>query len=138
MNVCSLFDKADAERITGRKALFGYKNLAFPDGSASICDSDSVRVIVFSGEGSENSWEKMLADSGRAGEERHAVTDFGEDAYVMYLQPRTEYEHPTALVVAHTGPHTVALSVQALEGQSAEAAEPQAVELTKIVLARLR
>lgn len=65
------------------------------------------------------------------------MSSLGEHAYVLHLTPRNEREYPTALVVVTSGTNTAAISVRAKEGQSAESAQPAAVELAEIVISKL-
>jgi hypothetical protein len=136
-DACSYVANEDVERVTGRKLLFQLTSMPLPDGAGTLCDSNIVRVIVLSGENSEQVWEKMIKDAGREAEEPSSVSSLGDHAYVLHLAPRNEREYPTALVVATSGTNTVAISVRAKEGQSAESAQPAAVELAKIVISKL-
>ena len=65
------------------------------------------------------------------------MSSLGDHAYVLRLAPRNEREYPTALVVVTSGTNTAAISVRAKDGQSPESAEPEAVELAKIVMSKL-
>jgi 3-deoxy-D-manno-octulosonic-acid transferase len=65
------------------------------------------------------------------------VSSLGDHAYVLHLAPRNEREYPTALVVVTSGTNTAAISVRAKEGQTAESAQPEAVELAKLVVSKL-
>jgi hypothetical protein len=102
-----------------------------------VCDSNIVRVIVLTGDNSEQVLEKMIKDFDREGEERIPISDLGEHAYALHLEARTEHELPTVLVAVTSGTTTAAISVRAKEGQSAESAEPEAVALAKIVVSKL-
>jgi hypothetical protein len=137
ISVCSLVTKEDVERITGRQSLMGFTPMLMPGGTGALCDSDVVRVIVFSGENSERAWEELLKNSGRAQEQRYPISDLGDKAYALYPTPRNENEYPTALVVVPAALHTLAVSVRAQRGLPRESAQPQAIELARIILAKL-
>ena len=136
-DACSYVTNEDVEHVTGRKLLFQLTSMPLSDGAGTLCDSNIVRVIVLSGENSEQVWEKMIKDVGREAEERSPVSSLGEHAYVLHLAPRNEREYPTALVVVTSGTNTAAISVRAKEGQSAESAQSAAVELAEIVISKL-
>jgi hypothetical protein len=135
---CPFLTNDDVERVTGRKLLFELTSMQLPGGEGTLCDSDIARVVVFSGENSEKLWENMLEQSGRGSRERIPVSDFNDKAYALDLEPRNEHEYPTALIVVTQGPHTAAVSVRAVEGKPANSAQQQAIELTKMVIAKLR
>ena len=135
---CSFLTNAEIERITERKLLFKLTSMPLPNGIATVCDSDIVRVVVFSGENSEKHWEDMLKGFGREGQERIAISGLGDKAYALHLKPRTEHEYPTAITAVTIGAQLAVLSVRAKKGEPAESAQPQATELTKIVLGRLK
>jgi hypothetical protein len=59
-DACSYVTNEDVERVTGRKLLFQLTSMPLPDGAGTLCDSNIVRVIVLSGENSEQVWEKMI------------------------------------------------------------------------------
>ena len=97
-----------------------------------------VRVIVFSGENSENRWENMIKGYGRAQEKRIPLRGLGEKAYAIHLEPRGENEYPTALIVVTSKLYTAAVSVRAKDGEAAETAQPQATELARVVISRIK
>jgi len=134
---CPFLANEDVERVTGRKLLFELTSISLPGGAGTLCDSDIARVVVFSGEDSEKLWENMLEQSGRGALDRIPVSEFGDNAYALHLEPRSEHEYPTALIVVNRGQHTAVVSVRAVEGESAKSAQPQAIELTKVVMAKL-
>lgn len=135
---CSFLTNAEVEKITEDKLLFKLRSMPLPNGIGTVCDSDSVRLVVFSGENPEEHWEDMLKGFGREGEERIPISGLGDEAYGLYLEPRKESEHPTAVIAVTSGSQLAIVSVQAKDGEPAESMQPQATELAKIVLSRLK
>ncbi len=135
---CSFLTRADVDKVTRRPVLTGLTAMQLPNGAGILCDSNIARAIVFSGAKSEERWEDLLKGQGRETEERYPVPELGDRAYAVYPTPRNEYEYPTAIVVAPSERHTVVLSVRAPQGQSGQSVRPQAVELTNLVIVRLR
>jgi hypothetical protein len=80
----------------------------------------------------------MMKGAGREQTERVPLTGVGQSAYALNLDPRAENEYATTLVVATSGQYTAAVSVRATPGEPAESAQPQAIELAKIVVSRLQ
>ena len=74
-------------------------------------------------------------------QERQGAADagpgFGERAYFFYLKPDNEYQSNVAFLVAKSGNHTLALSLDAPKGKSAESMRPALESLMKEILARL-
>jgi hypothetical protein len=105
----------------------GFAPMSLAGGAGALCDSDVVWVIVFSGENSKALWEELIKNSGRGEEERHPVSDLGDQAYALYPKPRNENEYPTAIIVVTIGQHTAAVSVRAQQNRPAESVQPQAV-----------
>ena len=134
---CPFLSDEDVERVTGRKQLFQLTSMPLPDEAGPLLDSGIARCIVFSGENSERLWENMFQQSGRTNLDRIPILDFGDKSYALHLEPRNEHEYPTALIVVTRGPDTAVISVRAMEGEPANAAQPQAIELAKLVMARL-
>src|SRR3954453_12392167 len=132
---CSLLMKSEAEKITGRPLYRDPEAMGLTGGS--VCDYGTAQVILFSGEGSGERLEALLKSFGHDRDERHPVSGVGEGAYVIYPEPRNQYQDTVAFLVTKVGPHTVAVSLAAEEGKPAESVQPAVVALAKAVVAKL-
>jgi len=65
------------------------------------------------------------------------ISGVGERAYFLYPKPDNEYQGNVAFLVAKSGNHTLALSLDAPKGSSADSMRPALESLMKTVLARL-
>lgn len=70
--------------------------------------------------------------------ERRPIAGVGEKAYSFYPKPRDKYEDTNAFVVVRQGQYVIAMSVAAPAGKTAESVQPQALELARLVLGRLK
>ena len=134
---CAFLTNEEIEKITGRELLFKLRSMPLPDGGV-VCDSNIARVVVLSGENSEGRLADMMKGAGREQTEQVPLTGLGQSAYALNLDPRAENEYATALVVATSGQYTAAVSIRAKPGEPAASAQPQAIELAKIVVSRLQ
>ena len=66
-----------------------------------------------------------------------SASGFGERAYFFYPKPDNEYQGNVAFLVAKSGNHTVALSLDALKGKPVESMRPALESLMKKILTRL-
>jgi len=66
------------------------------------------------------------------------VSGFGERAYFVYPKPDNASQGNVAFLVAKSGNHTLALSLDAPERKSADSMRPALESLMKLLLARLR
>ena len=65
------------------------------------------------------------------------ISGVGERAYFLYPKPDNEYQGNVAFLVAKSGNHTLALSLDVPKGSSADSMRPPLESLMKTVLARL-
>ena len=137
IQACSLLSKADVESVT-RRTEFTEPDLTPLAGGGSACTFNNAQLVLFSGANSTDLWNAYLKNFGHQNDARHPVSGIGDDAYFFYPKPRDEYEGVNAVVVVNVGQHTLAVSVEAEEGNSAETVQPQALALAKMVWTKLR
>jgi hypothetical protein len=135
---CPYLTNAEVEAETGSELLFKFSAMPLPDGPGTACDSSVVRVIFIPGENAASRWDVMMQGAGRAEEERFPITELGEGAYALRLEPRADNEYPTALVVVPLGTDLLGVSVRAEDGEAAAAAEPHAIALMKLAIPRAK
>jgi hypothetical protein len=129
IQACSLITKADVERVTGQK------QFSDPTPIGSGCGFDNAQVLIYS---SETAWESTMKIFGQDKAARTPITGLGDKAYSFNSTPRTKNEDANAFVVVTKSMYTIAVSVAAPEGKSPASVQPQALELAKIVLGKLK
>ena len=134
---CSLLSKTDVAGVTQRTQ-FTDPDLTPLAGGGSACTFDNAQLVLFSGANSDDLWNAYLKNFGHQNDTRHPVSGIGDGAYFFYPKPRDQYEGVNAVVVVHVGQHTLAVSVEAEQGNSADSVQPQALALAKMVWAKLR
>jgi hypothetical protein len=134
---CPFLTNADVEEVTARELLFELTSAPMPDGPGNFCDSGIVRVMLLTGDEAGTRWDGFLKGARRDKEQRFPVGDLGGDAYALRLDPRTDNEYPTALIVVTSASYLLAVSVRAENGEAAATVEPQALELTKRAIAQV-
>jgi hypothetical protein len=138
LQACNLLSNADVEKVTGQKMYSEPTPMALKGGAGALCGFDNAQVIVFSGSDSEVLWEEFLKAFGYNDVQKYPLSDLGDPAYAVYFEPKNEYQDGGTFVVVPSAKRTVAVSVSAKKGQPAESVQPQAVELTRLVLAKLK
>lgn len=136
---CPFLTDDELAKVEGRgEILFKLEHQLLPDGVGTLCATAGVHVIYFPGPDSEKYFDKLLKESLREGEERVSLPELGKRAYALFLEPRDgKDEVPTTLIVVTSEQGTAGVSVKAEYGEPAQAAKPRAVELIRIVLAKL-
>ena len=84
-----------------------------------------------------NAWESTLKGFKKDKEPQTPLSGVGERAYLLYPKPDNESQGNVAFLVAKSGNHTLALSLDAPKGRSADSMRPALESLMKTVLARL-
>jgi hypothetical protein len=128
---CSLITRTDVEQATGRDPYVD------PESSGQggwICNVGIGELKVYS---SPNSWESTLKSFNKDEDPNTPASGFGERAYFFYPQPDNEYQGHVAFLVVNSGNHTLALSLDAPEGEPAESMRPALESLMKTILGRL-
>jgi len=92
---------------------------------------------VYSGSKSWEAWESTLKGFKKEKEAQTPAQGFGERAYFLYPKPDNKYQGNVAFLVAKSGSHTLALSLDAPNGKPAESMRPALELLMKTILARL-
>jgi hypothetical protein len=131
---CDLLPNTDVVRVTGRKSYVEPERISGGFG----CGYDAAQLLIYTGDNPEQSWEGTMKTFGHDKAQRFPIAGLGEKAYSFYPRPRNEYEDTNAFVVIKQGRYVIAMSVAAPKGKTAESVQPQAIELAKIVLARLK
>jgi hypothetical protein len=137
VEACSLVTNAEVGKVIGRELQDVPGPMSLGNGSACTYGYGAAQIIIFSGPNSQTSWEDFAKNFGHETEERHPISGIGDSAYSFFPKPRDEYENRTAFVVVQSRQYTIVTSVAAETGQQANSAEPKAIELAKLVLAKL-
>ena len=134
VQACSLITRADVKKATGSDPLVDPE----PSGQGGwICNVGSGELKVYSGPSSWEAWESTLKSFKMDKEPQTPAPGFGERAYFLYPKPDNRSQDVIAFLVAKSGNHTVALSLDAPMGKSAESMRPALESLMKSILARL-
>ena len=102
-----------------------------------ICNVGSGELKLYSGPKSWEAWESTLKGFKKDKEPRTPAPSFGERAYFLFPKPDNKHQGNAAFLVATSGNHTLALSLDAPSGQSAESMRPALESLMKTILGRL-
>jgi hypothetical protein len=116
---CVLLTDAEVEKLInrGRPAYGTPEEVALAGGSA--CEYPAgAQVVLFSGPNSQRDLDALLRNFEKDKEPRHPVSGIGDRAWIMFPRPRDQYEDRLAYLVTTVGPHTVAVSMAAKEGQA--------------------
>ena len=92
---------------------------------------------MYSGPSSWQAWESTLKSFKMDKEPQTPAPGFGERAYFLYPKPDNQSQGAIAFLVVKSGDHTVALSLDAPMGKSAQSMRPALESLMKSILARL-
>jgi hypothetical protein len=135
IRACSLITRADVTKATGSNPYVDPE----PAGEGGwICNLGIGELKVYSGPNAWEAWEATLKRFKKDQAPQTPVSGFGERAYFIYPKPDNAYQGNVAFLVAKSGNHTLALSLDAPEGKSADSMRPALESLMKLLLARLR
>ena len=134
VQACSLITRADVKNATGSDPFVDPE----PAGQGGwICNVGTGELKVYSGPRSWEAWESTLKGFKKDKEAQTPASGFGERAYFLYPKPDNAYQGNVAFLVAKSGNHTLALSLDAPQGKPAESMRPALESLMKTILARL-
>jgi hypothetical protein len=134
VQACSLITRAEVKKATGRDPYVDPE----PAGQGGwICNVGVGELKVYSGPRSWEAWESTLKGFKKENEPQTPASGFGERAYFIYPKPDNKSQSNVAFLVAKSGNHTLALSLDAAEGKPAESMRPALESLMKVVLSRL-
>lgn len=134
LQACSLITRADVKKATGQDPLVD------PESAGQggwICNVGTGELKVYSGANSWESWESTRKAFKKEKEPVTPVSGFGERAYFFYPVPDNAYQGDVAFLVAKSGNHTLALSLDAPTGKPAQSMRPALESLMKTILSRL-
>lgn len=135
VQACALITRADVRKATGRDPYVDPE----PAGQGGwICNVGVGELKVYSGPRSWEAWESTLKGFKKDKEPQTPAPGFGERAYFFYPKPDNAHQGNVAFLVAKSGNHTLALSLDAPEGKPAESMRPALESLMKTILVRLR
>lgn len=134
VQACSLITRADVKNATGQDP---YVDPEPAGNDGWICNIGIGELKVYSGPKSWEALESTLKGFKKDKEPRTPAPRFGERAYFLQLKPDNAYQSDAALLVATSGNHTLALSLDAPNGKPAESMRPALESLMKTILARL-
>jgi len=133
LNACQLLPKSEVDRVTGRKSYADAEPIR-----GSGCGYAQAQLLIYSGDKAEENWEGTMKTFGHDKAQRFPIPGVGEKAYSFYPKPRDQYEDTNAFVVVKQGRYIIVMSVAAPQGATAQSVQPQALELSKAVLAKLK
>ena len=136
IDLCSLLSPDEVEAATGQK-IYGQPQPMALGSTGGLCDFENAQVILFDGPNSEAAWDSMVAAFGYPDLERTPVPELGDRAYWVHPVPQSKYQDDGVFVVVPGDARTIAVSVNAAEGQAAESTLPAVIDLTALVLQRL-
>jgi len=131
---CSLITRADVKKATGRDP---YVDPESAGQGGWICNVGTGELKVYSGPKSWEAWESTLKGFKQDKEPQTPAPGFGERAYFFYPKAANQHQGSVAFLVAKSGNHTLALSLDSPEGKPAESMRPALEALMKTILARL-
>jgi len=134
VQACSLITRADVTKATGQDPYVDPEP-AGEDGW--ICNVGTAELKVYSGPKSWEAWESTVKGFKKDKEPTTPAPGFGERAYFLFLKPDNAYQSNVALLVAESGNHTLALSLDAPGNKPAASMRPALESLMKAILARL-
>lgn len=133
LNACQLLSTAEVERVTGQKGTAD--PLPSAGGAGCLWDSAQLHVVT---DNLEQRIDTMTKSFGQRGAKPVPIQGLGEKALSFAPEPRDKYDDRVVYVVVKQGRYLVQTSVLVPKGKSAQAVQPQAVELAKLVLPKLR
>ena len=132
-NACQLLATADVDRVTGEKSEFA----PVPAEVGAACLWEKVKLHIY-----VDSVDQRIADTtkefGQQGARPAPIAGVGDRAMAFAPQPKDKDEDKLVYVLVKQGPYLVNVSVLISKGKTAELVQPQAVELARIVLAKLQ
>ena len=134
VRACSLVTRADVQKATGRDP---YVDPEPAGQSGWICNVGVGELKVYSGPQSWEAWESTLKGFKKDKEPRTPAPAFGARAYFLYPKPDNKDQGNVGFLIAGSGSHTLALSLDAEAGKPAESVRPAHESLMKSILARL-
>lgn len=134
LRACSLLTNADIAKATARPLSED------PYDMNRLCEFGSGRAVlrVFSGAKPADQVDATLREYQKDGNIKHPVSELGSGAYVMFPQPRDEYEDTLVVGVAPAGKHILMLTLAAEEGETAASLQPALITLMKSAQSRVR
>ncbi len=136
IHACSLLSNADVEKVTGRpsrKPPNPQSNIQMTHSACSFRDARVWIALSSNASAAQKHVEQELVVGG-FDQAKHAVTGVGDSA-TIYFKPKGKA--PGGLMVTYAGTRAVTIGVKVDEGQPSESAQPLAVGLAKIALAKL-
>lgn len=134
VQACALITRADITKVTGRDPLVDPE----PSGQGGwICNVGSGELKLYSGPKSWDAWESTLKSFKKDKEPQTPVSGFGERAYFLYPKLDNADQGAVAFLITKAGNYTLALSLDAPKGKSAESMRPALESLMKTILGRL-
>jgi hypothetical protein len=130
-NACQLLSKADLERVTGEKI----RSEGMPVQTGCIWDPAQLHILSGNLEQRLDTMTKSFAQRGAKPE---SITGLGERAMSFAPEPRDKYDDRAVYVVVQQGRYLVQTAVRVPKGKTATDVRPQALELAKLVLPKLK
>jgi hypothetical protein len=135
VHACDLVTNADVEKVTGRHLKDEPGRLSTVQHTESGCDfwDAAIQVALISSRMPQK-WVSHVLESNGFDQTEHTLSGVGESASIYFT---TKGREPEGLLVSYVGPRTLTVRVKMKAGQSPESAQPYAIGLAKIAVARL-
>ena len=136
MHACDLANNVDVEKVTGRRSEDPPGRLSTVQKTQSACDfwEAAVQVALFASRLSQEHVNRALDDNG-FDRTRHAVAGVGDSASIYFTPKGKDLE---GFLVAYAGARTLTVRVKMKPSQPSKSAQPHAVGLAKLAVAKLR
>jgi hypothetical protein len=136
IHACDLLSNAEVEKVTGRPSSKPPSRLSDAGSTQSYCGfrDAAVRVTLFSKMSAAEKHVYQELEVGGFDKAKHAVAGVGDSAAIYFT---AKGKDPAGFMVIHAGARTLTIGVRGDQGKPAESAQPFAVGLAKIALAKL-
>ena len=135
---CSLLGQAEVRAIPGRRLYDATEPMALDGGAACTYGSGIAQLLLFIGDGSAARLDALIGRFGAGSSARQPVAALGSGAYVVYPEPRDQYEDTIGLLVLPVGEDTIGVTLAAEAGQPADSVLPGLVAIAEAAAAKLR
>jgi hypothetical protein len=134
VQACALVTRAEIKKAVGRDS---YQEPEPFGNGGWLCNIGIGEVKLYSGPTSWEQWESTLKGFKKENEPKTTLQGLGERAYILYPKPDNKDQDIVAILVAKSGNHTIALSLNAPSGKPPESMRPGMESLMKSMLSKL-
>lgn len=134
-DACGLMGRDEFQALTG-KTQYG-EPTGMPWGEATVCGFNGGQIMLWTGADSRGAFDRYVKSFGVEDLPSEPVEGLGEGAFAIFYDPEDAYQDHGAGVVFGAGPPTVAVMVNAEDGEPPEAVLPQAMAVAQAVAGKL-